>query len=726
MLRDAPIPTSFRPLEQRSRAAEPHSETSPTPPQPAQPNAGSDTTGADPPTPTEKPRGTKPEPAGDERKPKPAPSEAAPTIPLLSPAALPDERDVAESLQSYSEWLVANGGQPLRLQAPPLFPSALAVLKPLEPLLIPRFSHRQRRLDEEHSAECSAELGIVWPVFRPGHQPGLRVRLVLDAGMSMVVWRHHAEELKRVLASSQSFAEVILETLPLEQLDAAVKQERRLTPPFPGSSITLLISDTAGLHWWDRRIQPWLAAVGARQPVVVIHTLPYRYRKSTALREGVSVTLSNQRQLASNSNYRKERVLSPDPWAEEEQHPVIWAPPEGAVIPVISVNPRETRPWAALVMGDRQARCPGVVIPPYALLNSTAPPLPPSLAKPCAEDLLKGFLGVASSEAQMLLSWMAGSPAPLTLGVLRLLQGALRQKGNTAQPLAEVMVSGLLERLPSQEGVRFEEMQFHVIPEVRVLLQKDLDPAAHQTVLHLVTQVLERHWNRRLSGPSFESVVTDPSVDTPQNATGLVHVANLTARMLAELPGKQFQDLAQKFQNKQQDLFRRDTLNNEQEIGSMPANNIYSDMPVSLERIQTGKQKSGRTGQEINEDSGDSRIEDYASASPVSLPTNDQQTIEFDSTIEAILDCFAELVTLIVNPIYSAADGLHTDSLFRDQHYLNALKAFLPLPDDVRIACIQLVEKYQSQPVSPFRERLFPLLVDPIFHQDFVEYLQVG
>ena len=725
-LKEAPISSSFRSPEQPSSGVEPHSESSSTPPQPTQPDAGSGTTGADPPTPTEKPKDTQSEPAGEKFKPKPVPAKASPTIPLLSPAALPDQRDVAESLQSYSDWLVANGGQALRLHAPPLFPSALALLKPLKPLLIPRFSHYQRRLDEEHSAESSAELGIVWPVFRPGREPGLRVRLVLDAGMSMAVWRPYAEELKRVLASSQSFAEVTLETLPLERLDAAIKQERRLTSPLDGPSITLLISDTAGLHWWDRRIQPWLAAVGAHQPMAVVHPLPYRYRMTTALREGVSVTLSNQRQLASNTNYRKERVLSPDPWAQEEQHPVIWALPEGAVIPVISLNPRETRPWAALVMGDRQARCPGVVISPSAILNSTAPPPPPSMAKPCAKDLLKGFLGVASSEAQMLLSWMAGSPAPLTLGVLRLLQGALRQKGNTAQPLAEVMVSGLLERLPSQEGVKFEEMQFHVIPEVRVLLQKDLDPAAHQTVLHLVTQVLERHWNRRLSGPSFESVITDPSVDTPQNATGLVNVANLTARMLAELPGKQFKDLAQKFHNKQQDLFGKNTLNNEQEMGSMPTNNVYGDMPVSLGRIQTGKQKSGRTGQEINEDRGDSRIEDFASASSVTLPTNDQQTIEFASTIEAILECFTELVKLIVYPIYSAADELHTDSFFRDQHYFNALKAFLPLPDDVRIACIQLVDKYQSQPVSPFRERLFPLLVNPIFHQDFVEYLQVG
>ena len=541
-LRGTPIYSSFSEPENPASGAAPQSTASPAVPKATEGNSVSaDTPGSDASTPRENHQETKPESPPPKGNPRLPPSRQAAAIPLLSPTALPDQRDVTESLQSYSDWLVANGGEPLRLQAPPLFPSALALLKPLKPLLSPRFSHHQLRLDEERSAERSAELGIVWPVFRPGRQPGLRVRLVLDAGMSMEVWRPHAEELKRVLASSQSFDEVILEPLPLDQLEAAVKHERRLSSPVDGCAITLLISDTAGLHWWDHRIQPWLEAVGVRQPMAVIHTLPYRYRRTTALSQGFSVTLYNQRKLGSNATYRKKMVLSRWPKAEEKQHPVMFALPNGAVIPVISLNPREIREWAALVMGNHQARCPGIVLPPPAILNSKAPT--PSMAKPCAEDLLKGFLGVASSEAQMLLSWMAGSPAPLTLGVLRLLQGALRQEGNTAQPLAEVMVSGLLEQLPNQKTVQFEELQFHVIHEVRSLLLEGLDPGARQTVLHLVTQVLERHWNRRNTGPSFEALITDPNMVCPTEGMELIHVVDITASMLEELPIKRLHEI---------------------------------------------------------------------------------------------------------------------------------------------------------------------------------------
>jgi formylglycine-generating enzyme required for sulfatase activity len=541
-LREAPICSGFSEPENPSSGAAPQPIAAPAARKATAGNAVSaDTPSSDASTPREKPQEPQPESSPPKGNPKPPPTREAAAIPLLSPAALPDQRDVTDSLQSYSDWLVANGGEPLRLQAPPLFPSALALLKPLKPLLIPRFSLHQLQLDEERSAERSAELGIVWPVFRPGRLPGLRVRLVLDAGMSMEVWRPHAEELKRVLASSQSFDEVILEPLPLEQLEAAVKHERRLSSPVDGCAITLLISDTAGLHWWDHRIQPWLEAVGARQPMAVIHTLPYRYRGTTALSQGFSVTLYSQSKLGTNATYRKKINLLRGQKAEEKQHPVIFALPNGAVIPVISLNPREIRPWAALVMGNHQARCPGIVFPPPSIVSSKAPP--PSMAKPCAEDLLKGFLGVASSEAQMLLSWMAGSPAPLTLGVLRLLQGALRQEGNTAQPLAEVMVSGLLERLPGQKTVQFEELQFHVIPEVRSLLLVGLDPAARQTVLHLVTQMLERHWNRRGKGPSFEALITDPNAVCPTEGMALIHVADITASMLDKLPIKQFHEI---------------------------------------------------------------------------------------------------------------------------------------------------------------------------------------
>lgn len=485
----------------------------------------------------------------DNNEPKPVSETKAETLARLSAAALPNQLDVDESLQSYNDCLVASGGQPLRLRIPPIFPSALALLKPLKPLLHQRVSHHHQHLDEELSAERSADMGIVWPVFRPRREPGLQVRLVLDGGVSMAVWKPLAEELQKVLACSQALAQVTMELLPLENLDAAIERERRLQPIADGQVITLLISDTAGLHWWDRTIQPWLEAVGRRQPMAVVHILPYRYRKATALCLGTAVCLYNRRMLAANVAYEVVEVRWRDPWAEEKGVSPPKKPPQGAVVPVISLDRREAGPWAAMVMGDHQARCPGVVLAEVASPGVDPGKLPPA---PLPQELLKGFQQLASPEAMSLMQWMAASPAPLTLGLLRLLQGALRQQGNSAQPLAEVLVSGLLVRLPGQNEVALEEMQFQIIPEVRPMLRQNLDPAARQNVLYLVTHVLERHWNRKGIGPSFEALVTDPTVKYPPEAEGLLHVANLTADMLDELPGMHLHGIAERLRSSQE------------------------------------------------------------------------------------------------------------------------------------------------------------------------------
>ena len=340
-----------------------------------------------------------------------------------------------------------------------------------------------------------------------------------------------------------------MELLPLENLDAAIERERRLQPIADGQVITLLISDTAGFHWWDRTIQPWLEAVGRRQPMAVVHILPYRYRKATALCLGTAVSLYNRSMLAANVAYEAVEVRWRDPWAEEEGVPSPKEPPQGAVVPVISLDRREAGPWAAMVMGNHQARCPGVVLAEVASHGADPGKLPPASLP---QELLKGFHKLASPEAMSLMRWMAASPAPLTMGVLRLLQGALRQQENSAQPLAEVLVSGLLVRLPGQNEVELEEMQFQIIPEVRAVLRRNLDPGDRQTVLHLVTHVLERHWNRKGIGPSFEALVTDPSVKHPPEAEGLLHVANLTADMLDELPGTHLREIAERLRTSQQ------------------------------------------------------------------------------------------------------------------------------------------------------------------------------
>jgi len=98
-----------------------------------------------------------------------------------------------------------------------------------------------------------------------------------------------------------------------------------------------------------------------------------------------------------------------------------------------------------------------------------------------------------------------------------------------------------------------------------------------------------------------------------------------------------------------------------------------------------------------------------------------------------------ELITeYIINYFFGLATNLHSDYIITAQknrktaEFLEAdqareaLKAWRSIADDVRIACLELADQHEQLWVSPAQKQLRPLLRDPSFHQDFVEWLQVG
>jgi formylglycine-generating enzyme required for sulfatase activity len=470
----------------------------------------------------------------------PAPEAAAePIARLLADNLLPDDAEVDEALRRRQ------GGVPLPVRQPDLLPYPLQILQALRPLLRRRPHPHWRVLDEERSAAKSAEMGLAWPVFRPRRVPMVALRLVLDGGVSMAVWEPLAQELQRVLASSQAFHRVELQ---------------RLTPPHlptrqpasganDGTTLILLLSDTAGHHWWDGSILPWLQALAHQQPLVVLHTLPLRYWESTALKRAPAVTLKNCEPLAANSRYQPLLQLR-DPWDDPGANDSL--PPAGGTrLPVISLDRRELGPWAALVMGEAWARCAGRVLPaaesePQLLSRGEQPtPARAEISDEEAERLWQEFAQRASPEARELMHSMAASLF-LTLPVLRLLLAVVAPKAFAPQPLAEVLVSGLVRRLPGQEGVGAtpERLQFELLPAVQRLLEPKLDPQRRHQVLAAVTDLLERHWDRQGKGSSFRALLLGPKEVLKRDHPDLFHIANVTAAMLDQLPGRQFRELA--------------------------------------------------------------------------------------------------------------------------------------------------------------------------------------
>ena len=280
---------------------------------------------------------------------------------LTDPNLLPDEVSLAEAL-------------PLQLTELPLLPRPERLLKAMKPLLQKRSHPRWQVLDEERSAVSSHERGMPWPEFRPRKVPLLALRIVLDAGLPMLVWDPLARELQRVLASSQAFARVDLVRLDLAGLPTRLRGGVADAEPIA----TLLLSDTAGAQWWDGALLTWLRNQGTAQPLLVLHLLPPRYWEATALQRAEAVTLLYRVALAGNQRYEFLRPL-PYPWEEAQAHhqPAVPTLP----VPVISLDHRELASWAALVIGEGRARCSGRLIP----LQAPAAPAPApgeSLASP--------------------------------------------------------------------------------------------------------------------------------------------------------------------------------------------------------------------------------------------------------------------------------------------------------------------------------------------------------
>ena len=214
---------------------------------------------------------------------------------LLPVRVLPRQRELDAAIASL----------PVRLQAPRLLPPDQLLLDALRPLMgrVPAADRQQ--LDEEATAERCAEQRLPLPVYGGRAEPRFSVTLLVDRGLSMEVWQPLAGEFRDLLVRSGAFREVRMVELspprswegdgavgyrPVEAQQVVWKSPkalRRSPPPLAAEarrSLLLVISDTAGPHWWDGLMFEALEAWSRRLPVAILHTLPHWMAQRTALR----------------------------------------------------------------------------------------------------------------------------------------------------------------------------------------------------------------------------------------------------------------------------------------------------------------------------------------------------------------------------------------------------------------------------------------------------------
>ncbi len=382
-----------------------------------------------------------------------------------------------------------NGPSLQRVRAPAV--SALSGLlqlqRALRPLAryrppVPEVRRRTHRLDERASAEASARSGALTPVFAPSRARTTEMQLVMDASPTSSVWRLAFEQLRQSCEQSGAFRDVRAFYLHRTQAGTpAVStspriEDRGLRPPgqfgdVTGRRFTLLLSDCAGRLWEEGAAQRMLHAwCRGPAPVALVQPLPPRLWPRTAL----PAESGELRRMEGGGRvlFRADRGPAARPGAH--------------AVPVLLPVPGALANWARM-MGSR---APQTTRGAAARVHQAYPPVRPRTgAVDDPHRLLDDFLAGASPGAVELAVHLTA--VPLLPPVIELVQRAMLPDTGPME-LAEVLLGGVLERLPERGG----GPRYRFAPGVAELLADSLDRDASLLVLKHVSEYVTQHFGR--------------------------------------------------------------------------------------------------------------------------------------------------------------------------------------------------------------------------------------
>ncbi|MGW3570209.1 SAV_2336 N-terminal domain-related protein [Streptomyces sp. NPDC000941] len=339
---------------------------------------------------------------------------------------------------------------PLRVPEAKALRAELSIGRALRPLKQHRPNPLKREVDEVATATALAETGLPDVVTRPARERWLDLALVVDDGMSMLLWRRLAVELRTLLQRAGAFRVVRVLGLHTRGADAPILRAKPYVPEAPalpvtavsdpsGHTLVLVLSDGVGAAWRDGRMSAVLERWAGLGPTAVMHALPPRLWEGSGIR-------------AQRWQVRTRRPGSPGTdWTVTD--PVL--PPElarfdGVPVPVLEPDAGPLADWARLIASASGTAVLPLLAPPRPRRPATARSAP---AQP-ADDLsrLRRFREAASPEAYRLAAHLA-AVAPLPVPVMRLVQTAVEWQADTGH-LAEAFLGGLMRPTepPSSAG----------------------------------------------------------------------------------------------------------------------------------------------------------------------------------------------------------------------------------------------------------------------------------
>ncbi|WP_030667973.1 SAV_2336 N-terminal domain-related protein, partial [Streptomyces rimosus] len=368
---------------------------------------------------------------------------------------------------------------------------ALRPLRRFEP-------HPHRRVtDVEATVRLAAETALFDVVSRPDLEHRWSAVLLVDDAPSMQVWSQLAGELRAVLDRCGIFRSVRVRTLDPRKMAVPGR-----LPWAAGPTLTFVLTDGTSPGWRTpdaaRAVRGW----GRYGPVAVLHPLPRRLWRGTALD-------AQPRLLTSPVEFGgpdRTTVLDPltgepDPEAEE---------PGTVALPVVPLTPGGLGQWTALLTR------PGVPhLVDTVLLGEDPEQDPPRPAGP-AEELVAHFRGAFSPESYRLAVRLSAIN-PLTVPLMQLVRAATMTDAGPTQ-VAEILLGGLLERVTDPRrapslgplggplGAGAGQPVYNFRPGVRELLFSGLGTQQSLAVVEAVGRALEPYMGRL---PDFPALVAD-------------------------------------------------------------------------------------------------------------------------------------------------------------------------------------------------------------------------
>ncbi|MET7367661.1 SAV_2336 N-terminal domain-related protein [Streptomyces sp. NPDC005566] len=388
-----------------------------------------------------------------------------PTVPAAETAEPAPEPTAAESARKQSARPLLASAEPSPdkdAQAPAGLTRAVAVRAPdsstlgagqlrlgksLRPLRQRFPDRRQHELDVTRTVAAIAETGVPETATRAVRTRWLSLALVVDDGVSMVLWQRLAADVRALMERAGAFRDVrvygldtrsgtpSLRTSPYRHRGRLFTPETLCDPT--GNTLVLVVSDGVGEAWRDGGMRQVTDRWGRCGPTAIIQALPSRLWASTGIGARRWQVTTHRRGGPTRAWHVTDPDLPPD-LVRFDSIPV----------PVLAPTPAAVADWAWLVASPG-----GTALLP--LWDASRPSSSRTAAGArdgdTAEAVLR-FREAATADAYRLAAHMA-AVTPATPPVMRLVQAALGPPTDIGH-LMEVFLGGLMHELDSDGADR--------------------------------------------------------------------------------------------------------------------------------------------------------------------------------------------------------------------------------------------------------------------------------